>query len=52
VVSLIYDNAAYRTLYTANLELTKVAFKEDASDIIVLLEEAKRKNKFVIHYGI
>jgi len=31
---------------------TKEAFKEDASDIIVLLEEAKRKNKFVIHYGI
>ncbi|NLO42524.1 MAG: hypothetical protein GX109_05775 [Bacteroidales bacterium] len=31
---------------------TKEAFQEDASDIIVLLEEAKRKNKFVIHYGI
>ncbi len=31
---------------------TRETFQEDASDIIVLLEEAKRKNKFVIHYGI
>ena len=31
---------------------TKIEFQEDASEIVLLLEEAKRKNKFVIHYGI
>lgn len=31
---------------------TKIEFQEDASEIVLLLEEAKRKNKFVIHFGI